>query len=123
MSTRQKNEALEDHLINFTIAVNDLIESLPNTNLDINLKNQLSRSSLSPSINYGEVQTAEATKDFIHKMGVVLKELRETYSGLKIIQKGNLIPNRKEKTVELLVEANELISIFVASIKTSKKRL
>ncbi len=122
MSTREQNEALENGLINFTIAVNDLIESLPMTNLGIQLKNQLSRSSLSLSHNYGESQAAESIKDFIHKMGIFLKELRETNSGLKIMLKGNLITNRKEKTLKLLAEVYELISIFVASIKTTKKR-
>jgi ubiquinone biosynthesis protein Coq4 len=74
MSTRQKNEALEDRLINFTIAVNDFIESLPNTNLGVYLKNQLSRSSLSPSLNHGIVQASESTKDLNHKIGGVLKK-------------------------------------------------
>jgi len=123
MKTRERNEALEDRLINFTIDVNELIENLPNTNLGINLRCQMSRSSLSPSVNYDEVQASESTKDFIHKMGVVLKELRETNAGLKIIKKGNLIPSKIEKTTYLLNELNELISIFVASVRTSKKRL
>lgn len=123
MKTRERNEALEDRLINFTSDVNELIENLPNTNLGINLKGQMSRSSLSPSLHYGEEQASESTKDFIHKMGVVLKELRETNAGLKIIKKGNLIPSKIEKTTYLLNEVNELISIFVASVRTSKKRL
>lgn len=123
MNPRNKNEALEDRIIDLTLEVNFLLEKLPRTNLGVNLRNQMTRSSLSPSLNYGEVQAAESTKDFIHKMGIVLKELRETFSGLKIILKGNLIPKEFEKVECLKQETNELISIFVTSIKTAKKRL
>lgn len=120
---KQRNEELENRIIDFTISVNKLLEMLPKTNLGINLANQMSRSSLSPALNYGEVQAAESTKDFIHKMGICLKELRETYAGLKIILNGKLIIQEEKKVEALRDEANELISIFVSSIKTSKKRL
>ena len=121
-NNRNKREILEDRLIDFTIDVNNLIENLPNTNLGRTLSGQLSRSSTSPTLNYGEAQAAESTKDFIHKMGICLKELRETFAGIKIIKRGKLNPDVKE-ILRLREEANELISIFVASIKTAKKRL
>lgn len=122
MNIRERNEILEERLISFTIDVNELIENLPNTNWGINLGAQMSRSSLSPSLNYGEVQASGSTKDFIHKMGHVLKELIETNACLKIIKRGNLIPLKIKKTTYLLHEVNELISIFVASVRTSKKK-
>jgi four helix bundle protein len=70
-------------------------------------------------LNYGEAQSAESKKDFIHKMGICLKELRETFVCLKIIEKANLSTdfNNMQKAKE---EVNQLISIFVSSIKTSK---
>jgi len=120
---KQRNEELEDRIIDFTISVNKLLEKLPRTNFGINLANQISRSSISPALNYGEVQAAESTKDFIHKMGICLKELRETFIGLKIIYKGQLIIQEEKNVILLRDEANELISIFVASIKTSKRKL
>ncbi|MDY0989028.1 four helix bundle protein [Flavobacterium sp. CFBP9031] len=77
------------------------------------------RSGTSPALNYGEAQSAESKKDFIHKMGICLKELRETFVCLKIIEKANLSTDR-ESLMQVKIEANQLISIFVSSIKTSK---
>jgi four helix bundle protein len=78
---------LEDRLIDFVLLIDKIIESLPNTRLANHLANQMVRSSTSPALNYGEAQSAESTKDFVHKLKVILKELRETRVCLKIIYK------------------------------------
>ncbi|NPD45498.1 four helix bundle protein [Lentimicrobium sp. S6] len=122
-SNTSKRELLEDRLIDFAISTNEIIESFPNTYLGKNISNQISRSSISPALNYGEAQEAESTKDFIHKMGICLKELRETFAGLKIFDRSQKLSNDKNEINRLKTEVNELISIFVASIKTAKKRL
>lgn len=119
---RNKRELLENRLIDFAISVNKMIENLPSTYLGKNLSSQLSRSSTSPALNYGEAQAAESIKDFIHKMRIGLKELRETLVGLKIIDRGVLISNDKN-LISLQKEVDELISIFVSSINTATKRL
>lgn len=119
---REKRELLENRLIDFAIEVNELLEKLPLTYLGKNLGSQLSRSSTSPALNYGEAQSGESTKDFIHKMKIGLKELRETSVGLKLIQRGNLIEDQ-ENILKVQKEVNELISIFVASINTATKRM
>lgn len=80
---------------------------------------QIVRSSTSPALNYGEAQSGESKKDFIHKMGICLKELRETFNCLKIIEKAQL-SHKNEQLQGLKKEINELISIFVSSIKTAK---
>ncbi|MCG9791854.1 four helix bundle protein [Flavobacterium algicola] len=77
------------------------------------------RSGTSPALNYGEAQSAESHKDFVHKMGICLKELRETFVCIKIIEKAKLTSDINTLLIAK-IEANELISIFVASIKTSK---
>ena len=79
--------------------------------------NQLVRSGTSVSLNYGEAQSGESRKDFIHKMKIVLKELRETLVGLKIINKTKLYSNNEELEAAI-TESNELVAIFVASTKT-----
>ena len=81
---------------------------------------QLIRCGTSPAPNYGEAQSAESRSDFIHKMKVSLKELRETRVWLLIIARAELIkpPSKLEPLID---ENNELISIFVTSIKTAKK--
>ena len=77
------------------------------------------RSGTSPAPNYGEAQSAESRSDFIHKMKISLKELRETRIWLLMITKGNFV-NSISELKSLIAETNELISIFVTSINTAK---
>jgi four helix bundle protein len=110
---------LEDRLIAFAVRVIDTAEALPNTAAGKNLSGQIVRSGTSPALNYGEAQAAESRADFIHKMRICLKELRETFVCLKIIQRKEYF---KEKQLEPLINENrELVSIFVRSIQTAKK--
>ena len=69
---------LEDRLIEFAVRIIALIESLPKTKVGKHVGGQLLRSGTSPAPNYGEAQGAESRSDFIHKMKICLKELRET---------------------------------------------
>lgn len=85
MKTRTYN--IEDRLINFSVSILDLSEKLPTSYAAKHLGNQLIRSGTSPALNYGEAQAAESRKDFIHKLKVCLKELRESQISLKIISK------------------------------------
>lgn len=116
---KNKNFNLEDRLIDFAVANIKLIESLPNTRAGGHLGGQLLRSGTSPSLNYGEAKSGESKNDFIHKMKICLKELRETYSCLRILHRAGIYRN-ETVILELLEECNELISIFVKSINTAK---
>jgi len=69
---------LEERLVNFAIKIIDVVESLPRTRAGNHLAGQLIRSGTSPAFNYGEAQAAESRSDFVHKIGIVLKELKET---------------------------------------------
>jgi four helix bundle protein len=113
---------LEDRLIDFTVMVADVVEGLPNTKAANHIGGQMIRSGSSPALNYGEAQEAESRKDFIHKMGICRKELRETKVALKIIvrrpYKEVLI--HSEKTLK---ECLEPLAIFSKSIETAKKNL
>ena len=113
---------LEDRLISFAVNILNLAEEMPNTNAGKYICSQIIRSGTAPALQYGEAQGAESRKDFIHKMKVALKELRETMIALKIINNKPLIENT-DKIEPLLKECNELISIFVASIKTAQSNL
>jgi len=120
MSKEYHDYDLEDRLINFAVRIIALIESLPNNKVGKHIGGQLLRSGTSPAPNYGEAQGAESCSDFIHKMKICLKELRETRVWLKIIGKTKLI--EPESKLKLIIEENDqLISIFVASIKTAKE--
>lgn len=112
---------LEERLIDFSVIIIDISESLPNTRAGNHIAGQIVRSGSSPALNYGEAQDAESNQDFIHKIKVVLKELRETFVALKIIRKANLY--RNDSNLEIaLKENNELIAIFVATVKTARSR-
>ena len=110
---------LDERLINFAAAIIDVSETLPKTFAGNHIAGQLVRSGTSPALNYGEAQSAESRNDFIHKMKISAKELRETFNCLRIIQKKKWYP--EEKLQSLLDENNQLISIFVKSIETAQK--
>ncbi len=113
-------QELEDRLIEFASRIIDLVESLPKTPAGKHLGGQLLRSGTAPALNYGEARAAESGADFRHKMKVCLKELRETYVCLKIIEKRKWFAEKRLNPI--LNENNELISIFVQSIHTSKSK-
>lgn len=92
---------------------------MQNTKAANHLSGQLVRSGTSPALNYGEAQSAESRKDFIHKFKIVLKELRETFVCLRIIKWAKLY-NSLEKIEATLTENNELIAIFVKSTNTAQ---
>ena len=110
---------LEERLIDFAANIILFTNHVDKSYAGNHLVGQIVRSSTSPALNYGEAQSAESKKDFIHKMGICLKELRETFNCLKIIERANLTSNTALIN-KLKIEVNELISIFVSSIKTSK---
>lgn len=107
-------------LVAFAVKISTLVESLPTTISARNISGQFIRSGLSPALNYGEAKSAESSNDFIHKMKIVLKELRESYIALKILNRIN--DSGQYKLIDsCLVECNELISIFVRSIQTAER--
>jgi four helix bundle protein len=115
-------EQLEDRLIDFAVRILKICQMLPKTQGGSVLSAQMLRSGTSPALNYGEAQSAESSRDFLHKMQVVLKELRENLICLKIVQRSGLI-RQTETTASAMRENNELIAIFVKSIQTAKKRI
>ncbi len=111
---------LEERLIKFAAAIIELTESLPEKKASIHLGGQLLRSGTAPALMYGEAQAAESRNDFIHKMKIALKELRETSVCLRVIDMRGL--GQSEQLAVVLKENNELISIFVKSIKTASSK-
>ena len=112
---------LEDRLIDFSVAIIKLVESLPHSRSAFHLGGQLLRSGTSPSLNYGEARSGESKNDFIHKMKICLKELRESLNCLKILYWARLYKTEKD-VIDLINECNELICIFVISINTASRR-
>ena len=111
---------LEDRLIDFSVMVINIGETLPKSEAGRYLSGQIIRSGMSPALVYGEAQSAESRKDFIHKISIMLKELRETRINMKIILKKGFLKDRSLLS-NGLQEVNELISIFAKSLQTAKK--
>ena len=120
MSKELKTFDLEEWLINFAVRIIPITESLPKTRIGRHISGQIVRCGTSPAPNYGEAQSAESRGDFIHKMKVCLKELRETRVWLLIMVKAELIKPVSELD-PLIDENNQLISIFVKSIQTARQ--
>ncbi|MFY0654326.1 MAG: four helix bundle protein [Cyclobacteriaceae bacterium] len=116
--TSSRKYDLNERLIDYAVMIINIVGKLPSDRVGNHLGGQLLRSGTSPALNYGEAQGAESKKDFIHKLKIGLKELRESYNCLKIIERSNTL-----KTCEAAIkETDELIAIFVKSIETTQKR-
>jgi four helix bundle protein len=117
-----KKFVLEDRLVDFAATIMDLVESLPTTRTGIHIGSQLLRSGSSPAANYAEAISAESRRDFIHKLGIAAKELRETFVWLRIIKRRSYLTG-SAVLEKALGECNELIAIIVSSINTATKNL
>ena len=111
---------LEERLIDFAVLIIEVSGDFLNTKAGNHMQGQIIRSGTSPALNYGEAQSGESKKDFIHKMKIALKELRETFVSLKIVYKAKICKD-ETKIQAAMKENNELISIFVKSVETAQK--
>jgi four helix bundle protein len=119
MSLAKKPFDLENRLITFACLCLEVCELIPDTIAGRNLKYQLSKSATACALIYGEAQAAESKADFLHKMKMVLKEIRESRVNLRIIEQKPL--STHEKIQSALNEVNQLMAIFLKSIETAKR--
>lgn len=112
---------LEERLLEFSVRTIRLCRNVENSQAGNHVSKQLLRSSTSPLANHGEAQGAESAKDFVHKLGISVKELRETLRWLKLVKRVPLV-EKPDLLDDLMDETDQLIRIFVASIKTAKSK-
>jgi len=118
MNEKTRTFDLEERLIQFSLLTIEIAEALPNTRSGNHIAGQLLRSGTSPALNYGEAQVAESRNDFIHKMKICLKELKESNIALQIIKRKPLIID--SPNLDLCIsECKELTAIFLKSIDTA----
>ena len=117
-----KRQDLATRLIDFSVLIHAITNTFYNKTGNQHYTNQIIRSSSSSALNYGEALSAESKRDFIHKIRIALKELRETHFALQIIQKIHLCKS-ESLLIQAIKENNELISIFVKTIQTAEKNL
>jgi len=115
----KKEYDLDDRLLEFATQVIKLIEELPATRTGNHVASQLLRAGTSPLANHGEAQAAESRADFVHKLKVSLKELREAHRWLRLIRRVPLI-EPVSRVEAVFVEADELVRIFVKSVHTAQ---
>ncbi|KAB2836358.1 MAG: four helix bundle protein [Candidatus Brocadia sp.] len=114
-----KGSNISDRLVHFSVRIIRLVRSLRSDPVNKHISNQLLRSGTSPGANYEEARGAESTVDFIHKLKVVLKELRESIYWSKVIEQAKIIPSKR--LIDILREAEELSNIIGQSIITAQK--
>lgn len=117
-SAQTKADELEERLIEFAVRLIKLSASLPKTPAGKHIAGQILRSGTSPAPNYGEARGAESHADFIHKLGIVLKELNETSIWLRVIERSELL--KRELLAGIIAENKELCRLFTASLKTAR---
>ena len=116
-----KEYDLEERLLDYAAQVIRLAERLPQTRAGNHVASQLLRSGTSALPNHGEAQAAESRNDFIHKLSICLKELKESRRWLRLTQRVPLVDSPPALD-DVLVETEELIRIFAASLRTARRR-
>lgn len=115
---QNEREKLSERLLDFSASVIRLTLKLNKSTVGRHIGNQLTRSATSCGANYEEACAAESKADFVHKMQVVLKELRESLYWLRLVKKTESVSD--ERVESLLAEAQELVKIFAKSVITAK---
>lgn len=112
---------LEDRLLDYSASIIRFVETMSRTQAGRHVAGQLLRSGTAPLPNHGEAQAAESGADFVHKMSICLKELRESRRWLRLVQRVPLV--KSPRSVDpLLIETEELVRIFYSGIKTARIR-
>jgi len=118
-SPQSRADTLEERLIDFAVRVIKLSSSLPKTPAGKHIAGQILRSGTPPAPNYGEARGAESHADFVHKLGIVLKELNETSIWLRMIERSEIL--KPELLTGIIHENRELCRIFTVSLKTARQ--
>jgi len=113
------SDELLERLIDFAVRVGKVVDASPDTRMGRHVAGQLVRSGTSPAPNYEEGCAAESRADFIHKLSICLKELRESRCWIRLIIKTDMLP--EHRMVELLDECNQLCNIIGQSVVTAKE--
>ncbi|MBN8628177.1 MAG: four helix bundle protein [Planctomycetes bacterium] len=112
-------DILSDRILDCAARVGKLVDAIPDTRLGRHIAAQLVRSGTSPVGNYEEARSGESRRDFVHKLGICLKELRESRGWIRLLIRTELLPLKKLQP--LLDECEQLMNIIGRSIVTAKR--
>ena len=113
-------DEMDERLLDFADRAGKVVNALPGSRLGRHIAGQLVRSGTSPGPNYQEAFAAESRADFVHKLGICLKELRESRFWIRLIIKNGLL--KETKMVKILDECNQLCNMIAKSIVTAKSK-
>jgi len=111
-------DEVSNRLLEFAVRIGKVVDALPDTRLGRHVAGQLVRCGTSPPPNYEEARAAESRADFVHKLGICLKELRESRAWIRLIVEAELLP--EARMADLLDECTQLCKIVGQSIVTAK---
>ena len=111
---------LDERLLEYAARIIKLVEALPNTLVGKRIGDQLLRSGTSAGANYEEARGAESKSDFVHKLQIALKEMRESNFWLRLLAKANTVP--ATKLSDLIEESNQLRAILSKAVATAKEK-
>lgn len=114
----EKGEDLAERLLDFAVRAGAVVDALPKSRLGRHVAGQLVRCGTSPAPNYEEARAAESRADFVHKLRICLKELRESRCWIRLAAKGKLLP--QSRLAPLIDESTQLCNIFGQSIVTAR---
>jgi len=111
-------EELSDRLLEFAARVGKVVDALPDSRLGRHVAGQVVRCGTSPGPNYEEGCAAESRADFVHKLSIALKELRESRYWMRLIVRAELLP--EPRMSDLIHECQELSKILAQSLIAAK---
>jgi four helix bundle protein len=117
---RRAGDDIAERMLEFAVRIGNVVDALPDSRMGRHIAGQLIRCGTSPAPNYAEACGAESKRDFVHKLGICLKELRESACWIRMIIKSELLPGTRLST--LLDECDQLCNIVAKSILTAKSR-
>jgi four helix bundle protein len=121
LQTKKNNYDLEERTARFAEDIIDLVKSVRTNSINRRIITQLVGSGGSIGANYCEANEAESKKDFVHKISICKKEIKETKHWLRLLLKSN--PEKKDCIKKLTSEAQELLLIFSKILTSSKRKV
>ena len=112
-------DELSERILDCAARIGKLVDAIPDTRLGRHVAAQIVRSGTSPVANYEEARSAESRRDFVHKLGICLKELRESRAWIRLLIRTELLSTKKLQP--LLEECEQLMKIVGRSIVTAKR--
>ena len=115
-----RRDDIAERLLDFATRIIKMTDAIPKTTAAKHISTQIVHCGTSAGANFEEARATESDKDFVHKLGISLKELRETRYWLKIIEKAELVP--ADRMGEIIKESDELCKNLEKSIVATKNR-